>query len=62
MPLVAESPLLSWLYDIFDVRSLARPLGSAEILAGVAIALRPVVVPWLAALGAPSPPCCSRPR
>ncbi len=50
MPLVAESPLLSWLYDIFDVRSLARLLGSAEILAGVAIALRPVV-PWLAALG-----------
>jgi len=49
-PLVTESPLLSWLYDIFDVRPFARLLGSVEILAGVAIALRPVV-PWLAALG-----------
>jgi len=49
-PLVTESPLLSWLYDIFDVRPFARVLGTAEILAGVAIALRPVV-PWLAAVG-----------
>ncbi|MBA3800414.1 MAG: DUF417 family protein, partial [Geodermatophilaceae bacterium] len=40
-PLVAESPLLSWLYDIFDVRTFARILGIAEILAGIAIALRP---------------------
>jgi len=44
-PLVAASPLLSWLYDIVDVRPFARMLGTAEILAGVAIALRPVV-PW----------------
>jgi len=49
-PLVTESPLLSWLYDIFDVRSFARILGSAEILAGVAITLRPVA-PLLSALG-----------
>ncbi len=49
-PLVTESPLLSWLYDVFDVRSFARVLGTSEILAGVAIALRPVV-PWLSALG-----------
>ncbi len=48
--LVTESPLLSWLYDIFDVRSFARILGSAEILAGVAITLRPVA-PLLSALG-----------
>ena len=49
-PLVAESPLLSWLYDIFDVRTFARILGIAEILAGIAIALRPIV-PSLSALG-----------
>ena len=49
-PLVTESPLLSWLYDIFSVRSLARILGVGEILAGIAIALRPVL-PWLAVLG-----------
>jgi len=48
--LVAESPLLSWLYDLFDVRTFARILGGAEILAGVAIALRPVR-PWVSALG-----------
>lgn len=47
----AESPLLSWLYDIFDVRTFSRLLGVAEILAGVAIALRPVV-PWASAVGA----------
>lgn len=46
----AESPLLSWLYDIFDVRTFSRLLGVAEILAGLAIALRPVV-PLAAALG-----------
>lgn len=49
-PLVTESPLLSWIYDIFDVRTFARLLGSAEILAGLAIAMRPVL-PWLSALG-----------
>jgi hypothetical protein len=41
--LVAESPLLSCVYDIVDVRSFARTLGIAEILAGLAIALRPAV-------------------
>lgn len=49
-PLVTASPLLSWLYDIFDVRSFARVLGTAEILAGLAIALRPLA-PWVSALG-----------
>lgn len=49
-PFVTESPLLSWVYDIFDVRSFARILGSAEILAGIGIALR-LWVPLLAALG-----------
>jgi len=48
--LVTESPLLSWVYDIVDVRTFARILGIAEILAGLAIALRPVV-PLLSVLG-----------
>ncbi len=48
--LVAESPLLSWIYDIVDVRTFARILGIAEILAGLAIALRPAV-PLLSVLG-----------
>ena len=30
-PLVAESPLLSWLYDIFDVRTFARILGFPQL-------------------------------
>ena len=47
----AESPLLSWLYNIFGVRTFSRLLGVAEILAGVAIALRPLV-PWASAVGA----------
>ncbi|MBA2337445.1 MAG: DUF417 family protein [Acidimicrobiia bacterium] len=50
-PLVMESPLLSWLYDIFDVPTFGRVLGTAEILAGIGIALRPVA-PMLAAVGA----------
>lgn len=49
-PLVTESPLLAWFYDIFDVRTFAKLLGSAEILAGIAIALRPVM-PGLSAIG-----------
>jgi len=48
--LVTESPLLSWVYDIVDVQTFARILGVAEILAGLAIALRPVV-PLLSVLG-----------
>ena len=41
-PLIAHSPLLSWLYNIFSVRALAAVLGSAEIIAAVLIALRPL--------------------
>jgi len=48
--LVSESPLLSWLYDVFSVRDFSRILGSVEILAGIGIALRPLV-PLLSALG-----------
>ena len=41
-PLVAHSPLLSWVYDIFSVRTFAAVLGTAEITAAVLIALRPL--------------------
>ena len=40
-PLIAHSPLMSWLYNIFSVRALAAVFGTAEILAAVLIALRP---------------------
>jgi uncharacterized membrane protein YkgB len=41
-PLIAHSPLLSWLYGIFNVRTLGYALGSAEITAALLIALRPL--------------------
>src|SRR5215475_5733114 len=39
-PLVAHSPLLSWLYTPFSVRTLAAVLGTAEITAALLIAFR----------------------
>lgn len=41
-PLVAHSPLMSWLYDIFSVRSFASVLGTVEIIAALLIALGPL--------------------
>jgi uncharacterized membrane protein YkgB len=41
-PLIAHSPLLSWLYHIFSVRALAAVLGTTEIIAALLIAARPV--------------------
>src|SRR5215472_5226285 len=41
-PLIAHSPLLSWLYHIFSIRALAAALGTAEITAALLIALRPL--------------------
>lgn len=41
-PLIAHSPLMSWLYNIFSVRALAAALGTVEIIAAVLIALRPL--------------------
>ena len=40
-PLVANSPLISWLYAIFSVQATSNLIGMAEIAAGVLIALRP---------------------
>jgi uncharacterized membrane protein YkgB len=41
-PLIAHSPLMSWLYHIFSVRALAAVLGTAEIIAALLIAIRPL--------------------
>lgn len=48
--LIANSPIMSWLYNILGVRSLAATLGTVEIIAAVLIALR-YVSPQLSALG-----------
>jgi reactive chlorine resistance protein C len=37
-PLMANSPLFSWLYAIFDVRSASNFIGIIEITAGILIA------------------------
>ena len=41
-PLVAHSPLLSWLYSAFSVRTFAAVLGTSEIIAALLIAARPL--------------------
>lgn len=40
--LIEHSPLMSWIYDLLSVTTVARLLGTMEILAAVLIALRPV--------------------
>ena len=40
--LIEHSPLMSWVYDVFSVTTVARALGTMEILAALLIALRPV--------------------
>jgi uncharacterized membrane protein YkgB len=40
--LIEHSPLMSWVYDVFTVTTVARGLGTMEIVAALLIALRPV--------------------
>ena len=40
-PLVAESPFMSWLYDIFSVYTFSVLLGVFEVAAAVLIAVKP---------------------
>ena len=40
-PLVANSPLMSWLYHIFSVQSVSNLIGTIEIFVAALIALRP---------------------
>jgi uncharacterized membrane protein YkgB len=49
-PLIANSPLMSWFYNILSVRALAATLGTLEIIAAALIALR-VLSPRLSAIG-----------
>jgi uncharacterized membrane protein YkgB len=39
--LIEHSPLMSWVYDVFSVNTVARGLGTLEIVAAILIALRP---------------------
>lgn len=41
-PLVANSPLMSWLYDVMSVQAFSNLLGVAEVTVGLMIALRPI--------------------
>lgn len=41
-PLVANSPLMSWLYNIFDVSTFSALLGVVEIAVAVLIAIKPL--------------------
>jgi reactive chlorine resistance protein C len=41
-PLVAYSPLMSWLYRIFSLQGVSNLIGSIEIIVGLLIALRPL--------------------
>jgi len=50
VPLVGNSPLLSWMYSIFPVRGFSTFLGVLELTIGLLIAGR-IVSPVLSALG-----------
>jgi uncharacterized membrane protein YkgB len=40
--LIEHSPLMSWVYDVFSVNTVARGLGTVEIAAAILIAARPL--------------------
>ncbi|WAJ45459.1 DUF417 family protein [Mycobacterium sp. Aquia_216] len=40
--LIEHNPLMSWVHDVFSVTTVARALGTMEIVAAVLIAVRPV--------------------
>jgi uncharacterized membrane protein YkgB len=48
--LIEHSPLMSWVYDVFSVNTVARGLGTLEILAAILICVRPWS-PRLSAIG-----------
>ena len=41
-PLIASSPLMSWLYHVMSLQAVSNLLGVTEISTGILIALRPV--------------------
>jgi uncharacterized membrane protein YkgB len=48
--LIEHSPLMSWVYDVFSANTIARGLGTLEIIAAILISLRPLS-PRLSAVG-----------
>jgi len=48
--LVANSPLMSWMYSLMTVRGAAMLIGLTEIALGVLIAMRPFA-PFISAIG-----------
>jgi len=40
--LIEHSPLRSWIYDVFSATTVARGLGTMEIVAALLIAVRPI--------------------
>lgn len=42
MPLIANQPLMSWLYNVLSVQAFSNALGCLELLAAVLIAARPL--------------------
>ena len=49
-PLVAHSPLMSWMYSIGSVDGVARFIGTVEIVVALLIAARPIL-PLASAIG-----------
>ena len=49
-PLVANSPMMNWLYTIFSVQTFSSLLGAVEITVALLIAIKPVA-PKLSAIG-----------
>ena len=49
-PLVANSPMMNWLYTIFSVQTFSSLLGVVEITVALLIAIKPVA-PKLSAIG-----------
>lgn len=49
-PLVANSPFMSWMYDVFSVTTFSALLGVVEVAAAVLLAVKPLA-PKLSALG-----------
>lgn len=50
VPLVENSPILSWMYDLFSVRGFSTFLGFVEVSIGLLIAGR-LISPMLSAIG-----------
>jgi uncharacterized membrane protein YkgB len=48
--LIEHNPLMSWVYDVFSANTVARGLGTLEIVAALLIVARPVS-PRLSAIG-----------